>query len=762
MGKIIGLLYALIAVPALAADRVEVGEADHLLVSSFLSLARGDLEAARDAAARSEQLAEAHGNSLGVFKAAASLAQIEEASGQINRATKRLLRLRVSCRESGDTKAELNCLHQLAEFAVRQGALDEAIVFYENAKILARGRGHREFVATCKLLGDTYELIGDYDSATRETKAALAGCVGDEAAALKGQLLVARALSDSSPDAVTPIQEYLQTPALSDYVRGRLSIALGQRLLAMGRIDESLSAFEFGLAILPNRNLEATRRGSFDYARALARSTRPKDARNVLRKLEESLPRHSELLAEVKLLQAQLLGEPDLAQHALALLRQQRIVRATRQTDFRRALAEHRNHIRETQEQERLALVKKTADFRTRCWAVGSMAFALAVFTFGLMHLRSQKRIAAMESRVEYERAIERQDRFQAIGTLTSGVAHDFNNIMTIVQSITDTICRFSGHKLSAEELEMLDLVLKATDSGTEITRQLVALSRGSEEENECFRPEKQTQEVARLLRRTLGEQIDLKVISNAPAAVIRGSKAQFSTALINLCTNSRDAIADAGTIAIKVQELSLSGRECVQISVQDDGCGMAEIEALKASMALYSTKPSGEGSGLGLAMVERFVTQCGGTLNISSSPGRGTTISMRLPPAATPQAPPNLRGLHALCVDDCASVLSSVTTTLDKLGCVVQTAFDPEEATNILDSASRFDVILIASSACRFEDDRDFLALLERTIPTVPIVLMTHELTGRTGVTHLCQPFNEIELAQAINSAVVSLPVHR
>lgn len=381
---------------------------------------------------------------------------------------------------------------------------------------------------------------------------------------------------------------------------------------------------------------------------------------------------------------------------------------------------------------------------------------------------RSVELESEMDRRLELERAFVQRDRFEAIGALTSGVAHDFNNLMTVVQSVSETVATLARERLSEREREMMHEVLKAAKSGSEITRQLLQLTRGG---NDLFiEPivlSEHVREIEPLLRRTMGEGVELQIDDRDPLATIKVEAAQLTTSLINLCSNSRDAIVAKGVIKIQIETLAVEERAFAQISVCDNGVGMTPDQLVKATKPLYSTKGPERGSGLGLPIVQRFANRFEGDLDISSSPA-GTVVRIRIPAMTSSldecSRVPNLSGLSVMVVDDKVSLLNSVADTLRQLGCDAHTYHDVTTARIDIESGRINPDLLLADIRLPALSANQTLAdWVSKFAPSISVVLMAGLITPAKVVAKhdgeiLSKPFTQLELASAIERALESV----
>ena len=309
---------------------------------------------------------------------------------------------------------------------------------------------------------------------------------------------------------------------------------------------------------------------------------------------------------------------------------------------------------------------------------------------------------ADVTKRVELEAQLRQAQKMEAVGQLTGGIAHDFNNLLTVIignaEILTQELRQHAVLRATAE------LVLAAAERGAELTQRLLTFGR-----RQTLRPEpidlnQAVRGMLDLLRRTIGEQVALTVdLADAlPAAFVDGPL--LETALLNLVINARDAMPRGGALSISTRavtfaeaEVGLEAGPYSEIVVTDTGFGMSTDVKQRAFEPFFTTKPVGKGSGLGLAMVYGFAKQSGGHVLIESEAGRGTSIRVALPQAASAPSPvagpkpaaagPSGRGEKVLIVEDEAAVRSWVASTIAGLGYIPLEAADARAALKILEA---------------------------------------------------------------------------
>jgi len=314
------------------------------------------------------------------------------------------------------------------------------------------------------------------------------------------------------------------------------------------------------------------------------------------------------------------------------------------------------------------------------------------------------------QKRAAEEQLIQAQ-KMESVGQLTGGIAHDFNNMLTVITGTIEILAE--AVKDEPHLARIVTLISEAADRGTELTANLLAFARKQPLQPVEIDVNALVNEVGRLLSPTLGRQIEIKTALGGdvwPALVDPG---QLSSALVNLAINARDAMPDGGTLTFATSNITLGGRVAsadgvdrpdlyVVVEVTDTGTGVPEAIRDKIFDPFFSTKETGQGTGLGLSMVFGFAKQSGGNIEVDSEEGRGTTFRLYLPKADgdASQLPleddlqPTGGTETILCVEDDASVRANVTTQLESLGYTVITASNAAEALAIVDGGAEFDLL--------------------------------------------------------------------
>jgi PAS domain S-box-containing protein len=282
----------------------------------------------------------------------------------------------------------------------------------------------------------------------------------------------------------------------------------------------------------------------------------------------------------------------------------------------------------------------------TFCWVL-STTFTMPLGggrTGGVsMDVDITERKQAEDARAQLQLQLLQAQKMEVVGRLAGGVAHDFNNMLGVILGRADLALSElqPGDRVHASLLE----ILKAARHSAELTRQLLAFARKQAVEPRILDLNRTVEGTLKMLRRLIGEDIELAWLPGADLWPLRMDPSQIDQVLANLCVNARDALSAGGSITIESGNVILDERYCrlhygavpgafVALSVRDTGCGM-EPEILQHIFEpFFTTKPSGQGTGLGLATVYGIVQQNAGYIEVESQPGRGTCFRVYLPRA--------------------------------------------------------------------------------------------------------------------------------
>lgn len=338
-------------------------------------------------------------------------------------------------------------------------------------------------------------------------------------------------------------------------------------------------------------------------------------------------------------------------------------------------------------------------------------ADGVPVKVIGTMHDITDRKRAQLE-RSELERQLLQAQKMEAVGNLTGGIAHDFNNLLSVI----------IGHlELAADELadrpqvkEYIATCIRAARRGATLTRSMLAFSRQQPLQPVDMDVAATVGELMELLPRTLGETIELKLVTGPDLWPCLADPSQLQTALLNLALNARDAMPEGGALTIEIANARIDAEQAAQspevapgdyvaLAVSDTGTGMPPEVIERAFDPFFTTKDVGKGSGLGLSMVYGFAKQSGGHVTIESEVGRGTCVRLYLPRGHLRRPSAEAAGRRALrtgsgtilVVEDDQDVREMTLAMLKRLGYSVLAASDSAEALPLIEAHAEIDLLL-------------------------------------------------------------------
>ncbi len=380
---------------------------------------------------------------------------------------------------------------------------------------------------------------------------------------------------------------------------------------------------------------------------------------------------------------------------------------------------------------------------------------------FQLIVRDTTERARAAEERGRLAAKVHQAQRLEALGKLAGGIAHDMNNVLAAVLAIgSDLHETMKGHPAR----EDLATIVSAARRGADLTRGLLAFARGDPAPHRPLAIADVCRGVVALVGRTAPRNVRVVAELSDEELVVDGDAGALGQLVLNLCVNSIDAMPDGGELRIEASP-SADGRE-VRVGVRDTGQGMDADTLAHAFDPFFTTKPTGKGTGLGLAMVYGTARGHGGSVAITSEPGRGTSVELVLPrskgrvtvlpEAASPRSPAPRR--RALVVDDEPLVLRGVAKLLKKLGFEPSVTLDPKHALEKIDAEGPFALYVFDVNM----PDLDGIALARRLIerdPEARVLFMSgynpqrvpEELTARPTIHFVPKPFDMSGLFEAV-----------
>jgi PAS domain S-box-containing protein len=290
------------------------------------------------------------------------------------------------------------------------------------------------------------------------------------------------------------------------------------------------------------------------------------------------------------------------------------------------------------------------------------------------------------------EQQLLQSQKLQALGELAGGIAHDFNNLMTVLRGSTEFLLKQPELALE-KRTRYLHVMLETADRATTLTSQLLAFARRQNLEPEPIDLNIRLDALGEMFERTLGSKYEFSLDLAAGLWNVEIDPTGLETALLNAVLNARDAMPDGGSLTIATRNVPRPEGDAVALSISDTGEGIAADALDRVFEPFFTTKPTGKGTGLGLSQIHGFAVQSGGSVEIRSEPGHGTTVAIFLP-RTEKQLRGNEQGqrqislpagLKVLLVEDSEHVRYFARHLLEDLGCTVLEAENAAIALSIL-----------------------------------------------------------------------------
>ena len=379
---------------------------------------------------------------------------------------------------------------------------------------------------------------------------------------------------------------------------------------------------------------------------------------------------------------------------------------------------------------------------------------------------------AAQEAREIRERLLKTQ-RMEVVGRLAGGIAHDFNNLLTVILShghlLREALADREDARADADE------VIAAADRAARLTSQLLTFARQRAPEPREVDLNSLLLGLSRMLERLLGADVELAFDLASGLWPLRADPAQLEQVVVNLLINARDAMPRGGSVTVRTANCPPDeGDETawVMLSVQDTGLGMSHEVRQRIFEPFFTTKPAGRGTGLGLATCFGIIRQHGGSIEVESEEGEGTTFTILLPTAGTaamagaqeaPPPPPRGRGELVLVVEDEPAIRRIVLRTLQDAGYETLDAADAVEAAGLLEDSGRMPDLLLTDVVLPRGSGPEFARNLRDRQPRLPVLFVSgyapeqvaeRALPGAEGQM-LPKPFLPLQLLAAVRTAL-------
>jgi len=383
------------------------------------------------------------------------------------------------------------------------------------------------------------------------------------------------------------------------------------------------------------------------------------------------------------------------------------------------------------------------------------------------------------------KRSLESQfhqaQKMEAVGLLAGGVAHDYNNMLSVIIGYTELAMNKVDPTLPLHA--DLEQIFKAAMHSANITRQLLSFARKQTIVPVVLDLNRNVESMLKMLRRLIGEDIDLAWIPEPGLCPIRMDPVQVDQILANLCVNARDAIAGVGKITIETGTASFDEGYCadhigfvageyVLLTVSDDGCGMDKEMVGQIFEPFFTSKGMGRGTGLGLSTVFGIVKQNNGFINVYSEPEKGTTFRIYLPRhegqsgeirAEKTMEIPLSQGETVLMVEDEPALMTMTKTMLEELGYRVLTAGTPGDAIGLAEKHASEIKLLITDVVMPEMNGQELAGRMQTLYPGMSVLFMSgytadvivHRGVLNEGVNFIQKPFSMKDLALKVRSSL-------
>jgi two-component system, cell cycle sensor histidine kinase and response regulator CckA len=382
--------------------------------------------------------------------------------------------------------------------------------------------------------------------------------------------------------------------------------------------------------------------------------------------------------------------------------------------------------------------------------------------------------------RKKLEAQFLRSQRMQSIGTLAGGIAHDLNNVLTPITMAVQML------RVRPHDETILKTVEASARRGAELVKQVLTFARGHDGEKKILQLRHLIKEMERIMIETFPKSIDVNTRIERDLWPVSGDATQLHQVLLNLCVNSRDALPEGGQILIQARNITLDDAAVrailgarpgnyVQLSVTDDGIGIAPEVMEHIFEPFFTTKEVGKGTGLGLSTVSSIVRSHDGFMDVQSELGRGTTFSVYLPQAHVidDHAPFSARELFPvgngeliLIVDDEQTIVDMVKSTLVNHGYRVLTAMHGGEAISICSQQNQDIAVAIVDSMMPIMDGPTTIRVMRKLRPEIRFIVISGFMGAETmaqhrelkGLTLLPKPFDVEKLLQSVKHVLREL----
>jgi two-component system cell cycle sensor histidine kinase/response regulator CckA len=390
------------------------------------------------------------------------------------------------------------------------------------------------------------------------------------------------------------------------------------------------------------------------------------------------------------------------------------------------------------------------------------------------------ERRRAEEEKAKLESQLRQSQKMESVGRLAGGVAHDFNNMLSVILGYAELIkARLMDDDPLLRDIQAIE---KAAGHSRDVTRQLLALSRKQIIEPRLMSLNDLITSSQNTLSRLIGEDIDLRFYPEDDLQLINFDPTQVDQILVNLVVNARDAMPDGGRLTIETANIHLDEAYCrnhlgfkpghyVLLGLSDDGVGMDKELQSHLFEPFFTTKEVGEGTGLGLATVYGMVKQNGGFINVYSEPGQGSTFKIYIPSAGeqekkiqeTEEVPMAYGAGIVLLVEDEEMVREVAKEILEEIGYTVLAAATPQEAVSLCENKDTIIDLLLTDVVMPGMSGKELKKAVEVIRPGIKVLFMSgytsnviaHRGVLEKGVHFIQKPFSMKDLAQKVREAI-------
>jgi signal transduction histidine kinase/ActR/RegA family two-component response regulator len=392
--------------------------------------------------------------------------------------------------------------------------------------------------------------------------------------------------------------------------------------------------------------------------------------------------------------------------------------------------------------------------------------------------------ITDVTERLKMEANLRQADKMLAIGQLAAGVAHDFNNMLTVIQGRAGILLQKADREDGSHE--SVKAIHFAAERAAGLTRQLLMFSRKNVKQSTLLELPTVVQGMSDMLNRLVGETVQLEFRPPPALPRIDGDRNEIEQVIMNLIVNARDAMPSGGAIQITADTVRLTTADAlaadsrpgnfVRLQVRDNGCGMDQATITRIFEPFFTTKEVGKGTGLGLATVYGIVQQHGGWIEVASEVGKGTTFSIYLPAVGEPvatgpalaqegaKAAPSGGSETILLVEDEAELREMGVEILESFGYQVLPANSGPDALEVWKAhANEIALVLTDMIMPGGMSGRDLAKFVAAQRPALPVIIasgysmddISDELSGNRSISFVPKPYNLQSLATAIRGAL-------